>query len=126
MLHHLNSALVGLIPKNEGGATIGEYRPISLVHSFAKLVTKILANRLAPKLPDIVATNQSAFIRGCSIHDNFELVQHMAKFLHQKNLSRLLVKLDITKAFDSVSWAFLVQLLRHLGLVTHGATSFAC
>jgi hypothetical protein len=50
-------------------------QPISLIHSFAKLVTKLLANRLGPRLHELVAANQSAFVRGRSIHDNFMLVQ---------------------------------------------------
>jgi hypothetical protein len=62
-----------------------------------------------------VAANQSAFIRGRSIHDNFMLVQQSIKFLHKKIISSLLLKLDIFKAFDSVSWAFLREILSHLG-----------
>lgn len=115
MLHRLNGALVVLIPKKDGAAAVGDYRPISLVHSFAKLITKILVNCLAPKFQSIVATNQSAFIRGHSIHDNFGLVQHTVKYLHNQKAPRLMIELDITKAFDTVSWGFLLQLLQHLG-----------
>jgi hypothetical protein len=38
--------------------------------SFAKLVTRMLANGLGPHLQELVETNQSAFVRGRSIHDN--------------------------------------------------------
>jgi hypothetical protein len=110
----LNSAYLILLPKREDASSAGDFRPISLIHSFAKLVTKILANRLGPYLQDLVAANQSAFIRGRSIHDNFMLVQQSIKFLH-KRISSLLLKLDISKAFDSVSWAFLMEILTHLG-----------
>lgn len=74
MLHRLNSAYIVLIPKSEEAIKVGGYRPISLIHSFAKLVTKILAARLAPKLKELVANKQSAFIRGRCIQDNFALV----------------------------------------------------
>lgn len=67
-LHLLNSAYMVLIPKKKDPMTIGDYRPISLVHSFEKLLTKLLANRLAPHLGTLVAPNQSAFIRGRRIH----------------------------------------------------------
>lgn len=69
----LNTALITLIPK-EGADEVKDFRPISLVHSMAKLVTKILANRLAPKLQDMVSPRQSAFIQ-----DNFMLVQQTAR-----------------------------------------------
>jgi len=69
----LNAAYITLIPKKEDAMLAKDFRPISLVHSFAKLVTKILANRLAPHLSSLVATNQSAFIKGRCIHDKLLL-----------------------------------------------------
>lgn len=50
----LNSASVVLIPKKERSVKVGDYRTISLIHSLAKIFSKILANRLAPRLSQIV------------------------------------------------------------------------
>jgi hypothetical protein len=111
----LNSAYLALLPKKVDALSARDFRPISLIHSFAKLVTKMLANSLGPYLQELVASNQSAFVRGRSIHDNFMLVQHSIKSLHKKRVSSLLLELDISKAFDSVSWAFLIEVLSHLG-----------
>jgi hypothetical protein len=72
-------------------------------------------NRLAARLEDMVSTNQSAFIKGRFIQDNFMLVQQTAKFLHSQKQPRILLKLDITKAFDSVSCCFLLEVLEKLG-----------
>ena len=52
-----------MIPKKTNAVQVKDYRPISLVHSFAKLVTKILANRLAGRLDEMVSSNQSVFIK---------------------------------------------------------------
>jgi hypothetical protein len=38
-----------------------------------------------------------------------------ARFLHQQKQPRLLLKLDISKAFDFVSWPFLLEILQHMG-----------
>jgi hypothetical protein len=111
----LNSTYLTLIPKKVEAKTAEDCRPISLIHSFTKLVSKVLANRLAPYLQNLVAKNQSAFVRGRSIHDKYMLVQHSIKALHRKKVPSLFLKLDITKAFDSVSWAFLLEVLSHLG-----------
>jgi len=111
----LNSAFLTLIPKKADAVEAKDYRPISLVHSFAKLVTKMMANRLAPYLDKLVATNQSAFTRGRCIHDNYMLVQQTIKILHRRKISSLFLKLDISKAFDSVDWSFLLEILAHLG-----------
>ena len=45
-LELLNSAYLTLIPKKLKALEAKDYHPISLVHSFAKLVTKVMANRL--------------------------------------------------------------------------------
>jgi hypothetical protein len=57
----------------------------------------------------------SVFIKGRFIQDNFMLVQQTAQFLHQQKQSHILLKLDISKAFDSVSWSFLLVVLQHMG-----------
>jgi len=111
----LNSAYITLLPKKPDADLVKDFRPISLVHNFAKLVTKVLANRLAGRLDEMVSPNQSAFIKKRFIQDNFMMVQQTVKFLHNQKQPRILLKLDITKAFDSVSWAFLLEVLRKLG-----------
>jgi hypothetical protein len=65
----LNSDYIALLPKKVDALSARDFRPISLIHSFAKLVTKMLANRLGPYLQELVAANQSAFVRGRSIHE---------------------------------------------------------
>jgi hypothetical protein len=114
-LHLLNSALVTLLPKKSDAAEIKDFSPISLIHSFAKIVTKLMANRLAPTLPELISPNQSAFVKGRSIQDNFIMVQQTARAIHKQKISKVLLKLDIGKAFDSVSWPFLLEVLGHLG-----------
>jgi hypothetical protein len=59
--------------------------------------------------------NQSAFIGGCSIHDNFRAVQLAFIWLYMKKVPAVLLKIDISKAFHSVSWPFLLEVLQHLG-----------
>lgn len=111
----LNQALITLLSKKLEVASLSDFRPISLIHHFAKLVAKVLSLRLAPRLAELVSTYQSAFISGWCVHDNFFLWQQTARQLHSLRVPRVLLKLDITKAFDSVSWAFLLKVLHHLG-----------
>jgi hypothetical protein len=71
-------------------------------------------NKLAPKLQDMVSSIQSTFIKKRCIYDNFVLVQGLVKEFHRKKASALFIKLDIAKAFDSVSWAYLLEVLHAL------------
>jgi hypothetical protein len=59
----LNTAYITLIPKKDDAEQPTDFRPISLVHSFAKLLTKIMVNRIAGPLHQMVSPNQSAFIK---------------------------------------------------------------
>lgn len=101
--HLINDAVMILLRKNQAPSSLKDYRPISLMHSFSKLFAKCLARRLAPDLSNIVRINQSAFIRGRSIHDNFRTVHLSYKWLHGRGVPSVLVKIDIAKAFDSIA-----------------------
>jgi mannosylglycoprotein endo-beta-mannosidase len=114
----LNEALITLLPKKEGTIDLKDFRPVSLVHSFARLLTKILARRLAPRMDELMDGNQTAFIRGRCIQDNFLLVQESAKRLHARREAAVLLKVDIAKAFDSLAWPFLLSVLRQRGFGT--------
>jgi hypothetical protein len=63
----------------------------------------------------VVSANQSAFIQGRNLHDNFMLVRQLARKINARRESGVLLKLDISRAFDSLSWSFLFEILRQLG-----------
>jgi hypothetical protein len=69
-LNLVNKANIILLPKKEGADNIRDFRPISLIHIIAKIVTKILTLQLAPLINQLIFTCQSAFIKKRSIHDN--------------------------------------------------------
>ncbi len=63
-------------------------------------------------MPRLISEPQSAFLPGRDIHDNIllaqELLQHLDRKVHGHNM---ILKLDLMKAFDRVSWSFLLLLL---------------
>jgi hypothetical protein len=111
----LNCALITLVPQKQGAEEVGDFRPISLVHSFAKLFSKLIANRLRPQMESRVSANQSAFIKERNLHDNFLLVRQLARKINQRKEPGVQLKLDLARAFNSLSWAFLFEVLEKLG-----------
>lgn len=73
-LEWLNQATMNLLPKKCDAATSADYRPISLICSFTKLIAKIMASRLQKRMKELVRPCQNTFIKGRTIHDNFSYV----------------------------------------------------
>jgi hypothetical protein len=101
--------------KKVGANCPADFRPITMIHSFAKLISKILSLRLAPRLNKMVDRNQNAFIHTRSIHDNFKYIQRAAILIWKKKVPMLPLKRDISKAFDTLSWPFLMEVLQAHG-----------
>ncbi|WVZ49014.1 hypothetical protein U9M48_000396 [Paspalum notatum var. saurae] len=112
---HLNTAHICLLPKNADATSFSDFRPISLSHSIATIISKVLASRLAPSMDHLVSRSQSAFIRKRSIHDNFLYAQNLMKDLKRAKVPSLFLKLDIAKAFDTVRWDYLLEVLQQMG-----------
>ena len=85
----VNTAHLILIPKKSDARKIGEYRTISLTNSVAKIVSKLLATRLAPFLQHLISRAQSAFIKKRSIHDNFIYTESGPMLAQAKDTSTL-------------------------------------
>lgn len=113
----LNSTILSLIPKKITAKEMKDYRPISCCNILYKLISKILANRLKSILPKCISWNQSAFIKGRLLMENVLLATEIVKDYHKEDISpRCAMMIDISKAFDSVQWSFLLNTLKALGL----------
>jgi retron-type reverse transcriptase len=98
---------------------VSDFRPISLIHSVAKIFSKLLANRLAPHLDGLASKCQSAFIRKRCILDNFLYVQNIVRQFQKTKTPALFLKLDIQKAFDTINWSYLLEYLQARGFGHH-------
>ena len=84
-------AVIKLIEKRDRDKRfIKNWRPISLLNTDTKLITKALAKRLKKVLPSLVSYNQTAYVENRFIGENGRLISdilEMTKMLKKKRFS---------------------------------------
>jgi hypothetical protein len=108
------SYFVTLFPKVHSPSLFSDFRPISLLGCLYQLVAKVLARRLAKVMDSVIASNQSAFIKGRNLMDGVVVVNEVVELAKRTNRECLIFK-DFEKAYDSVDWGFLDYMLHRFG-----------
>lgn len=111
--HKWGTTLLCLIPKIENAHRANHFRPLGLCNTFYKILSNILVNILKPLLPTLICPHQGAYLSGKHYSDLFLIAQET---MHSMNNSKsidgwMIIKIDIKKAFDSISWDFIETML---------------
>ncbi|GKD65713.1 RNA-directed DNA polymerase, eukaryota, partial [Tanacetum coccineum] len=102
-----------LIPKTQDAKVIKDFRPISLIGDVYKIITKILANWLSLVILDLISDVQSAFIANRQILDGPFIINELISWCKFKKTKAMMFKGDFKKAFDSVRWDYLDDILNN-------------
>ena len=86
------------------------YRPITLLNTDVKIITKVLAMRLKKILPSIIDSNQTC-VPGRNISKNVHTLQNVIMYANSENITAAILFIDQEKAFDRVSHTFLLKTL---------------
>jgi hypothetical protein len=111
MTNSQRKSVVSLIFKDGDRENLSNYRPISLTNTDYKIMAFVLANRLQNVLPSIISYDQTGYIKNRSINTNIRLVDDILNFSQSKKLQTAVLFLDFSKAFDSLEWNFMFQVL---------------
>jgi hypothetical protein len=113
----LNATFVVLIPKKAGTTEVKDFRPITLVGSMYKIISKVLANQLKGVLGGLLSQSQNAFIQGRQILDLVLIASECVDSRLRDETLGILCKLDLEKAYDHINWDFLLALLHKCGFL---------
>lgn len=109
--NNVKNTYIALIGKKERCSSPSDFRPISLTTSLYKIIAKTLANRIKSTLPNIIVEYHMAFIRGRQITYAILVANEAIDFWKTKKTKGFVLKLDVEKTFDKISWNFIDYML---------------
>ena len=104
--------IISILPKGDKPREfLKNWRPIALRNVSYKILSGCLANRLKTVLDKLIHENQKGFLKGRYIGENTRLLYDILHITEELQIPGLLLLVDFEKAFDSVSWEFLYDVM---------------
>ena len=111
--------IITLIPKKgKDSMLIKNWRPITLLCSDYKLVSKVIANRIKTHLPKLIDSDQNGFVKNRYIGQNIDLLCQIIEYTEDNNIPSIILTTDYEKAFDTLNWRFIEEVLKKLNFGT--------
>ena len=100
--------IITLIPKpNKDTTVLDNLRPISLLNTDYKILTKVIAKRLEKVLPRIINPDQTGYIKNRYIGENVRLISDIMNYTEENNIPGIALFIDFRKAFDTIERDFI-------------------
>ena len=99
------------LPREE----LANWRPITLLNTDYKILAKTIAMKISMILPTLIAEDQCGFIKGRNIATVIRTTDDAINFLKNNKLPGILVGVDFTKAFDTISKQFIKDSIEEYG-----------
>ena len=89
-----------LSKKNKDPHYVKNKRPLTLLNNDYKILAKAIDNRLQEVLPNIIADDQTGFIKGCKISHNVRKSLDIMDYTIKEKIPMILLSIDMEKCFD--------------------------
>ena len=104
--------IITCLPKGDTpGQFLKNWRPITLLNVIYKIASGCIAQRLKSVLPKLISSDQTGFLSGRYIGENTRLIYDLMNYVEEENIPGLLLVVNFEKAFDSISWNFIGEVL---------------
>ena len=103
----MREGLISLIPKKSVDTKfLKNWRPIVLLNTGYKIVSKAIANRMKLVLHELIHEDQTAYIKGRNISENIRRTIDIMQYAFMSRIDAVVVTIDFLKAFDRVEFNF--------------------
>ena len=114
LAYYFKLSFITVLPKDSGSLLeIKNYRPISLLNTDFKMLTKAIVNKISPFLELLIHPDQAACIKGRNIQKTNHLIRDIISLANIKNDRAFILSIDQMKAYDRVSHKWLFKVLKH-------------
>jgi hypothetical protein len=115
LTHTFRTAKIRIIPKKGDTTKIGNWRPISLLSCLYKVISRALNNRLKKTRDFTMSRAQKGFTSERYIQEVLINVIENIAHCKKSNVPACILSIDQSKAFDSVSHAYMREVYRFFG-----------
>jgi hypothetical protein len=109
------TAIIRLIPKKGDTTQLKNWRPISLLSCYYKIISKALNVRLGTVIGKVTSMAQKAYSPDRYMHEAIINTVETIKHCQRKNVDGVLLSVDLHKAFDSVLHEFMREVYKFFG-----------
>ena len=106
------NGMIALLHKGGDRDNICNWRPITLLNTDYKIISKLLANRTKPVLKKLIHSDQKGFVEGRNISESNRMIDDIINYMDEADQEGIIVFVDQEKAYDRVEWGWVNHVLK--------------
>ena len=107
--------IIVCIPKRQPATHVEHYRPLTILNTDFKLMTRIIANRLRPWMQDLLQSSLNCGLMGNSVFEAIATIRDAASYAEVTRSPLCVLTIDFQVAFDNLSHEYLFEVMRKYG-----------